>query len=99
MVLHLRAAPFRGNHRNRAASLHLFEQPVRVERLVADQGPERKALEKVRFAREVVRLARKDHEPHKKAERGHELAGQPAPGAADPLAAGPPFAPVAFWRA
>ncbi len=87
---------------SRPARLDFPEQPRRVERLVAGQGPERKALKKIRHAREVVRLAGKDHEAHKETERahnGHDLAGQASPGAADPPAAGPPFAPAAFWRA
>ena len=68
--------------------------------LVADRGSERKVIQKIRHARKVVCLAGKDHEPHKVTERvhdGHDLAGQPTPGTADPLAAGPPFAPAAFW--
>ena len=85
-----------------ASALRASMSPIsqsRVEGPVADHGPERKALEQVRHAREIVRRAAKDHEPHEVAEcvhDGHDLAGQPAPGAADPLAAGPPFAPAAF---
>ena len=42
----------------------------------------------------------KDHEADQVSERvhdRHDLARQAAPGAADPLPAGPPFAPAAFW--
>ena len=94
-----RAAPLRGNHRNRATSLHLFEQPVSVERLVPDEGPEPETLKKIRHTSKVVRLAGKHHEADQTAERVHDrndLARQAAPRASDPLPAGPPFAPDAF---
>ena len=95
----LRPVPLRRDHRHGAASLHLPGQPVRVERPVPDQSPERKILRKRRHPREVVRLPGKDHEADQIPERVHgrqDPARQAAPGAADPLAAGPPFAPAAF---
>jgi len=42
----------------------------------------------------------KDHEPRQESQGigdGHDLAGQAASCASDTLAAGPPFAPAAFW--
>ena len=102
MLPWLRPVPPRGNHHFRAASLQIVEQPVRVERLVAGEGREREAIEKRRHPCEVVRLAGEDHEAHKASERvhdRHDLARQAAPGTADPLPAGPPLAPDAFWCA
>ena len=92
MLPWLRPGPPWGNHRVRAASLQIVEQPIRVECLVADEGHEREAVEKRRHPCEVVRLAGEDHEAHKVSERihdRHDLARQAAPGTADPLPSDP----------
>ena len=44
MLPGFRPVPPRRDHRHRAASLHILEQPVRVERPVPDEGPEREIL-------------------------------------------------------
>ena len=41
-----RPVPPRRDHRLRAASVRVLEQPVRIERLVADVGPEREVIER-----------------------------------------------------
>ena len=102
MFPRIQPVPPRGNHRLGAALPEFPEQPVRVERLVPDQSFEGKILQKLRRPHNVVRLTGKDHQPHKIAKRVRnrgDLAGQASPGTADALAAGPPFAPAAFWCA
>ena len=67
----------------------MLQQPVRVERPVADEGPEREAAGEIRNARQVVRLAGKDREADQVPERvhhGHGPGRQAAPGAPDALA-------------
>ena len=60
MIPGLRLAPSRGNHSLHSTRLEFPEQPLRVERLVPDQGPKRKDHQKIRQSREVVRLAGTD---------------------------------------
>ena len=99
MLPGFRPVPPRRGHRHRAASLHLPGQPVRAGRPVPDEGPDREIPGKRRHPRGAVRLAGKDHGADQVSGPVHDRHGparQAAPGAADPLPAGPPFAPAAF---
>src|ERR687897_2512535 len=96
------AAGLGRDHRRGAAGVELRPDPVRVERLVAEQGVEIQTLDQRRHADGVVPLAGQQHEAHQVAERvgeGDDLGGQAAARAADGLASGPPLAPLALWWA
>src|SRR3954466_7927722 len=96
------AAGFGRDHRCGAAGIEVRPDPVRVERLVAEQGVEIQTLDQRRHADGVVSLAGQQHEAQQIAERvdqGDDLGGQATARAADRLVPGPPFAPLAFWWA
>jgi hypothetical protein len=72
-------------------------QPVRVERLVADEGQAIDASHKSIEARDVVAMARQQHEADQIAERiydGRDLRRPTAARFANGLFLSPPFAPV-----
>src|ERR687893_1269469 len=90
------------DHRGGAAIVEVRPEPVRVERLVAEQGAEGDALDQRPHANGVVALAGQQDEAHQVAEgvdEGDDLGRQAAARAADGLVPGPPFAPLAFWWA
>ncbi len=96
----LRPAPPRRDHCSGASPLQILQQPVRAGRPVAGQGPEPEAIQKLRHAPEVVRLAGKDREPHGMAQRVHDRhgpAGQATPGTPGSLSSGSPSAPAASY--
>ena len=85
------------NDRLDVAAGQTFAQPVRVERLVADQGQARDAVHENVKTRDVVTLARQQHEAEQIAERidkRRNLRRQAAARLADGLLLRPPFAPV-----
>ncbi|WEX74693.1 hypothetical protein PYH37_002161 [Sinorhizobium numidicum] len=53
----------------RAAFLHLFDDPVGVESLVGEGGPEIEAVDKWRDSDRVVALARQEMKAHEVAQR------------------------------
>src|ERR687893_1410651 len=96
------AAGLGRDHRGGAAIVEVRPEPVRVERLVAEQGAEGDALDQRPHADGVVALAGQQDEPHQVAEgvdEGDDLGRQAAARAADGLVPGPPLAPLAFWWA
>ena len=89
-----------GVHGLCAALFQVIEQSVGAGRLVADEGSEKKTLEKVGQRLEIVRLAGEDLETHKVSERirnGRGPACQAASRTTGPMSRGPAFAPDAFW--
>lgn len=85
------------NDRLDVAASQTFAQPVRIERLVADQGQAGDPGHENVKTCDVVTLARQKHEADQIAERIDErrnLRRQTAAGLADGLILSPPFAPV-----
>ena len=85
------------NDRLDVAASQSFAQPVRIERLVADQGQAGDAGHENVKTRDVVTLARQEHKADQIAERidqRRNLGCQTAARLADGLIASPPFAPV-----
>jgi hypothetical protein len=86
-----------GNHSLDAAVSQLLAQPVRIERLVADQGETGNARHEHVHAGDIVSLAGQKNETDQIAEPIDErcnLGGQAAARFADGLILSPPFAPV-----
>ena len=100
IITGLRPVPLRRNHRRCSVSFNFLKKPLSIVCLVPYQGSEPEILKRFRHpSKMIMRLAGKDHKPHKVSKRiqdCHGLAGQAAPGASDPLPAGSPFAPAAF---
>ena len=85
------------NDRLDAAIGQALAQPVGIERLVTDDSQAGDAGDENVEARNVVPLARQEHEAHQIAERVNErcnLRRQAAARLADGLVLSPPFAPV-----
>lgn len=85
------------NDRLDVAASQTFAQPVRIERLIADQGQAGDAGHENVKTCDVVTLARQEHEAEQIAERIDERRNfgcQTAARFADGLIASPPFAPV-----
>src|SRR6056297_3189536 len=102
VVAPLFAVRLRRDDRRRAARLERLQQPVRVERLVRQEGAEQDILDERGCAPQVVRLARQQHEVGQVAQaidQGDDLGRQTAARAPDGLMPSPPFAPEAFWWA
>ena len=100
MVALMHAVRFRWDHGGCATRIQLFQEPIRIKRLVRQKRPERDVADQRGNALHVMRLTGQHQEADQITERIHQrddLSRQTAARASDGLSLSPPFAPVAFW--
>lgn len=94
------AVRFRGDHCACTSRVQFLKQPIRIERFVCQERPERNIPDQRGNALHVMRLTWQQQEADKVAKRIHQsddLGCQAAARTPDGLILSPPFAPVAFW--